>query len=177
MVRGISSACVRTIALSDLTPSVVTYIFSVSVSVFCGYPKSSISVGARQFHRVTAQPGRKLTVQQFIYKNKVVLDSLLIEFAKVGLAKIDKSVEEFENEGRIGIALGHGHQVYVLVLDMTEGCRSKRKNRRADLRIGDDLDPENVGQAWSAVISESAKDEVLAFLVEYKDSGEHVVDK
>jgi hypothetical protein len=30
-------------ALSDLTPSVVMYIFSVSVSVFCGYPKSRIS--------------------------------------------------------------------------------------------------------------------------------------
>lgn len=34
----------QTIARSDLTPSVVMYIFNVSVSVFWGYPKSRISV-------------------------------------------------------------------------------------------------------------------------------------
>ena len=34
---------IPTIARSDLTPSVVMYIFNVSVSVFWGYPKSSIS--------------------------------------------------------------------------------------------------------------------------------------
>ena len=32
------------LAMADLTPSVVMYIFSVSVSVFWGYPKSRISV-------------------------------------------------------------------------------------------------------------------------------------
>jgi len=42
------------------------------------------------------------------------------------------------------------------------------------LRVGDDLDPEDVGETVpAAVVSELPKDQVLAFLVEEKDPAEH----
>lgn len=56
---------------------------------------------------------------------------------------------------------------------MAKGCRTKRKNRRAYLGVGDDLDAEDVGEARTAVVTEGAKYQILAFLVEYKNPGEH----
>lgn len=56
---------------------------------------------------------------------------------------------------------------------MAEGRGAEGEDRRAHLGVGDDLDAENVGEARAAVVAEGAKDEVLAFLVEYEDAGEH----
>ena len=43
--------------------------------------------------------------------------------------------------------------------------------------VGDYLNAEDVGEAWSAVVAESAKDEVLALLIEYENTGEHLGDE
>jgi len=56
---------------------------------------------------------------------------------------------------------------------MAEGGRAEGQDGRAHLCIGDDLDAEHVGEAGAAVVAEGAKDEVLAFLVENEDPGEH----
>lgn len=39
--------------------------------------------------------------------------------------------------------------------------------------VGDNLDPEDVGETGTAVIAEGAKDEVFAFLIEDQDTREH----
>lgn len=59
------------------------------------------------------------------------------------------------------------------MFDVAESRRPKSEYRGANLGIGDDLDAEDVGEPWSAVVSKGAEDEVLAFLVEYQDTGEH----
>lgn len=56
---------------------------------------------------------------------------------------------------------------------MAERCRPQGEDGRAHLGVGNDLDPEDIGEAWTAVIAEGSKDEVFAFLVEDEDSGEH----
>lgn len=56
---------------------------------------------------------------------------------------------------------------------MAERRGSQRQNGRADLGVGDDLDAEDIGEARAAVIAEGAEDEVFAFLVEDKNTGEH----
>lgn len=112
-------------------------------------------------------------VEQLIDKDKVVLDSLLIELAKVGLAQPDKAVKKLKDKGGIGVALGDSYQIDVLVLDMAKGGGAQGQDGGADLCIGNDLDAEDIGQAWAAVVAESAKDEVLALLIEDEDAGEH----
>jgi len=52
------------------------------------------------------------------------------------------------------------------VLDMAESRRAECQNRRAHLGIGYDLDAEDVGEPRAAIVTEGAKDEVLALLVE-----------
>lgn len=52
------------------------------------------------------------------------------------------------------------------MLDMAEGCGAEGEYGRAHLGIGDDLDAEDVGEAWAAVVAKGAKDQVLALLVE-----------
>lgn len=39
----------------------------------------------------------RLTVDELVYKHKVVLDRFLVNLAKVGLADIDEAVAEFED--------------------------------------------------------------------------------
>lgn len=60
------------------------------------------------------------------------------------------------------------------MFDVAEGRAAEREDGRADLRVRDDLDAEDVGQSGSAVVSKRAKYEVLALLVEDQDSGQHV---
>lgn len=109
------------------------------------------------------------TIEQLVNQYEVVLNGFFVEFPEVALAQHNQPVEELEDQGGIGIALGHGYQVDVLVLDMAEGRRAQGQDRRADLRIGDDLDAEDVGKARAAVATEGAKYEVLALLIEHKD--------
>ena len=59
------------------------------------------------------------------------------------------------------------------MFDVAEGGGAEREDRRADLRIRDDLDAEDVGEPGPAVVAEGAEDEVFAFLVEDKDAGDH----
>lgn len=56
---------------------------------------------------------------------------------------------------------------------MTECCRAEREDGGADLCIGYHLDAEDVGEAGPAVVAKGAEDEILAFLVEDEDAGEH----
>lgn len=60
-------------------------------------------------------------IQQLVDQHKVVFDSLLVEFAKISLPQAYQAVQELEDEGGIGIALGDGDQIYIFVLDMAEG--------------------------------------------------------
>lgn len=121
--------------------------------------------------------GSHLTVQEFVYQDKVVLDGLLVKLAKVALTELDKPVEELEYQGSIGIALCDGNEVNILVLDVAKGGAAERQDRGADLGIGDDLDAKDISEARAAVISEGAKYQVLALLIEYQNTGQHLCDK
>lgn len=112
-------------------------------------------------------------VEQLVDEDKVVLDGLLVELAEVAAAELDQAVEELEDEGGIGVALCDGDQVDVLVLDMAEGGAAQGQDGRAHLRVADDLDAEDIGEAGAAVVAKGAEDEVLALLVEDEDAGEH----
>lgn len=57
---------------------------------------------------------------------------------------------------------------------MAKGRAAQGQDRRTDLRIGDDLDAEDVGEARATVVAKGPEDEVLAFLVEDEDAGEHL---
>lgn len=59
------------------------------------------------------------------------------------------------------------------MLNMAKGRGAQSEDGRADLRVGDDLDAEDVGQAGAAFGAKGAEDEVFAFLVEEKNAGEH----
>jgi len=56
---------------------------------------------------------------------------------------------------------------------MAEGGGAEGEDGRAHLRIGYDLDAEDVGEAGAAVVAEGTEDEVLAFLVENENAGKH----
>ena len=60
---------------------------------------------------------------------------------------------------------------------MAEGGGAEGEDRGADGRVGDDLDAEDVGEAGAAVLAVGAEDEVLAFLVEDQEAGEHYVGR
>lgn len=60
------------------------------------------------------------------------------------------------------------------MLDMAERGGAQSQDGRANQRVGDDLDAEDVGETRAAVVAEGAKDEVLALLVEDEDSRNHV---
>lgn len=60
------------------------------------------------------------------------------------------------------------------MLHMAESRRAQGQYRRADRRIGDNLDSEDVGEAGTAIVAEGAEDEVLAFLVEDENAREHL---
>jgi hypothetical protein len=115
------------------------------------------------------------TIQELVDQDKVVLDGFLIELPKVAPAQLDQAVEELEDEGGVRVALGDGHQVDVFVLDMAEGGAAEGQDGRADLGVADDLDAEHVGKSRAAVIAEGPEDQVLAFLVEDENSGQHCI--
>lgn len=113
------------------------------------------------------------TIEQFINQHKVVLHGLFVKLSKVALPQRNKPVEELKDQRGIGIALRHGDQVDILVLDMAEGSRAQGKDRRADLRIGDDLDAEDVGKTRATIAAEGAENQVLALLIKDQDPREH----
>lgn len=47
-------------------------------------------------------------IEELVNKYKVVLNSLLIELAKVATAELDQAVEELEDKGSISIAFSDG---------------------------------------------------------------------
>ena len=57
---------------------------------------------------------------------------------------------------------------------MAEGGGPEGQDWTSKLRIGDDLDAEDVCQSRPAVTAECSKDQVLALLVEDEDSAEHL---
>lgn len=115
----------------------------------------------------------KHTVQQFINQNKIILHSLFIKRPKVPLAQYSQPVQELEHQSRISIALRNSHQVDILMLDMAESCRAQRQYRRSDLRIGYDLYAKDISQSGAAIVAKGAEDQVLPFLVEDEDAGQH----
>ena len=60
------------------------------------------------------------------------------------------------------------------MFDVTKGRRTECKDGGAHLGVRYDLDPEDVGEPWPAVVSEGAEYQILALLVEDQDPGEHV---
>lgn len=50
---------------------------------------------------------------------------------------------------------------------MTEGRAAQCQDRGPDLRVGDDLDSEDIGESWATIVAEGAEDEVFALLIEY----------
>lgn len=56
---------------------------------------------------------------------------------------------------------------------MAEGSTAEGQDRGPHLRVGDDLDTEDVGEARAAVGAEGAEDEVLSLLIEDEDAGDH----
>lgn len=86
----------------------------------------------------------KRTIQELIDQHEIVLYGLFVKLPKVTPPQPHQPVEELEHQRCIGIALGHRHQVDVLVLDMAEGRRTEGEDWRADLGVGDDLDAENI---------------------------------
>lgn len=115
------------------------------------------------------------TVEQLVDEHEVVLNGLLVELAKVAPPQLDEAVEELEDQGGIGVALGDGDEVDVLVLDVAEGGAAEGEDGRPDLGVRDDLDAEDVGETGPAVVPKGAEDEVLALLVEDEDAGQHDV--
>ena len=120
----------RTTACSDLTPSYVMYILSVSDSEFCGYPKSRISAceegpgsacgsseAARESSAKHRRGARRSTCERAPRQcrvslecrsggrdaHKVVLDALLVELAEVGPAEVDEPVRELVHERGVGV--------------------------------------------------------------------------
>ena len=57
--------------------------------------------------------------------------------------------------------------------DVREGGGAEGEDGRANVDVGDYLDAEDVGEAGAAVGAVGAEDEVLAFLVEDEDAGDH----
>lgn len=114
------------------------------------------------------------TIEQLVDQDKVVLNGLLVELGKVGATQLDQAVQELEDQSGIGVALCDGDNEDVLMLDMAECGGPKSQDGRADQRVGDDLDAEDIGESWAAVVAEGAKDEVLALLVEDEDTRDHV---
>ncbi len=118
---------------------------------------------------------RRRTVEQLVNQHKIVLDGLLVKLPEVAASQLDQSVEELKDKGSIGVTLGDCHQVNVLVLDMAEGGAAEGEDGRSHLGVADDLDSEHVGESRSAIVAEGPEDQVLAFLVEDEDSGQHFV--
>ena len=82
--------------------SVVMYAFKVSVSLFCGYPKSMISI------RVSISITRTflknvITVNELIDQNKVTLHRLFINLAEVCLGNRDETIAKLENQRGISV--------------------------------------------------------------------------
>lgn len=113
------------------------------------------------------------TVEQLVDQYKVILNGFFVKLAKVTLPQLDQSIQKLEYQGGIRVALGDGHQIDILVLDMAEGSASKGQYGRSNLRIGNDLDAKDVGEAGPTVIAKGAEDEVLALLIENEDTGDH----
>jgi hypothetical protein len=59
------------------------------------------------------------------------------------------------------------------MLNMTESGAAQRQNRGSYLRIRYDLDPKNIRKPWAAVIAEGSEYQILALLIENKDTGQH----
>lgn len=113
------------------------------------------------------------TIQQLVDEHEITLHCLLIKLPKISLPQRNQPVQKLKHQRRVRIALRHRYQVYVLVLHMTERCAAEREDGRADLRVRDDLDAKDVREAGAAVLTEGAEDEVLTFLIEDEDAGEH----
>lgn len=111
-----------------------------------------------------------LTIKQLVDEDKIVLDSFFVKFPKIALPQRDQAVEEFEDQGSISIALGDCHEIDVFMFDMAEGGRAQCEDWAPNLGIRDDLNAKDICKSWSTVAAKCAEDEVLAFLVEYKDA-------
>lgn len=82
-------------------------------------------------------------------------------------------VQELKDQSSVGIAFRDCHEIDILVFDMAEGGGAQCEDRAPDLRVRNDLDAEDICKSWSTVTAKSTEDEVLPFLVEYKDAAQH----
>ena len=115
--------------------------------------------------REVVHTGGKHTIEQLVNQDKIVLNCLLVELAKVAATELDQAVQKLKYQGSISITLSDGDEVNVFVLDMAEGGAAERENRRSNLGVADDLNAKHVGEPRSAIVSERPKNQVLALLV------------
>lgn len=66
------------------------------------------------------------TIKQLIDEHKVVLDGLLVHLAEIAPTYPNESIQEFKDQGGIGVGLGDRGEVEVLVPDVQEGRRAQR---------------------------------------------------
>lgn len=85
-----------------------------------------------------------LTIQQLVEEHKVVLDAFLVELAKVASSDLDDPIAELEHQCCIGITLCDRRHIQVLMANVEEGGASERDDRCSHIRIGHDLDAEDL---------------------------------
>jgi hypothetical protein len=87
--------------------SVMIRVLRVSISLFCGYPKSIISVksqtNVRSMSNAEGTGLRRRTIDELVNQHKVILDGLLIQFPKVRLGNRYEPITELKNHGRVDI--------------------------------------------------------------------------
>lgn len=123
------------------------YVFRVSVSLFCGYPKSMISTSFISLcSRNEASNNR--TIDKLIYQHEIALHRLLVDLPEVRTRNGNEAVTKLEDERSIGIisikhqlsiqllvelgynlSLGHCHNVEIVRPDMEEARGSQGYDR------------------------------------------------
>ena len=101
-------------------------------------------------------------IQNLVDEDKVVLDVLLADFAKVVLHHLDHLEEELEHHGGVDILLGDGGQPQVGPLDVEVGGPGNVGHWGPDLAPGvDHIHPEGVHSIATNVIPIHSRDQHL----------------
>lgn len=85
------------------------------------------------------------TVQQFVDKNKVVLDVVFGDFSEVRLHDVDHLYEEFKDHRGVQVLLRSRREPHVRSLDVEEACSGDVRDGRPNLLpCVDNVDPEGI---------------------------------
>lgn len=81
-----------------------------------------------------------------------------------------------EDQTRLDISFADSHTVNVFASHVRKSGAAEGGNGRADGRVGDALNAEDIGESRAHVLAEGAEDEQLVLLVEEENAGEHLDD-